>query len=403
MSRRRYYGLPAMGLITPLGGSPAEVARRLFEGTTAGLRARGDLCRDRTLWVGEIEADLPAWPGSEHLHHSRNSRLMLAAIRQIQPAIEDAMRRFGAGRVGVILGTSTSGVSDHELARQELADKGAWPPGADYRHWEIGALSSDVARALGTGGPDYTIATACSASAKVFASARRLLAANICDAVVVGGADTLCRMTASGFSSLDAVSKGKCNPFSLNRDGINIGEGAAAFLMTRDEAPVNFLGCGEGSDAYHISAPEPEGRGARDAMSLALRDAELLPRDVAYINLHGTATPLNDSMEAKAVSSLVGTSTPCSSTKAMTGHALGAAGACEAAFTWLALHPQHNPDNRLPPHLWDGVQDPAMPPLYLSGPATRFEDRGGFAAMLSNSFAFGGNNVVLALGRGNRQ
>lgn len=402
MIRRRYYGLPAMGLMTPLGLNPADVARCLFEGTTAGLVERNDLFRDQALWVGEVKDDLPLWPGTGDFHHSRNSRMMLAAVLQIRTAVEDAIRRYGAGRVGVVLGTSTSGVSDHEEARDVLMRTGAWPENADYRHWEIGALSSDVALALGLGGPAYTIATACSASAKVFASGRRLLAANLCDAVIVGGADTLCRMTAAGFSSLDAMAKGKCNPFSRHRDGINIGEGAAAFLMTRDEAPVNFLGAGEGSDAYHISAPEPEGRGALEAMSLALRDADLLPRDVAYINLHGTATPLNDSMEAKAVSALVGASTPCSSTKAMTGHALGAAGACEAAFTWLTLHPQHNRDNRLPPHLWDGAHDPAIPPLCFSNIETRFEDRGSFAAMLSNSFAFGGNNVVLAFGRGGR-
>ena len=402
MNRRRYYGLPAMGLMTPLGTTPADVARRLFEGTTEGLVERDDLFRHRPLWAGAVDAPLPPWPDTAPLHHSRNSRMMLAAVLQIRPAIDEAIRRHGAGRVGVVLGTSTSGVSDHERAREGLMLTGAWPANADYRHWEIGALSSDVARALNVGGPAYTIATACSASAKVFASGRRLLAANLCDAVIIGGADTLCQMTASGFSSLDAMSKGKCNPFSRHRDGINIGEGAAAFLMTRDEAPVTFLGAGEGSDAYHISAPEPEGRGALEAMSLALRDADLSPQDVAYINLHGTATPLNDSMEAKAVSALVGPSTPCSSTKAMTGHALGAAGACEAAFTWLTLHPQHNPDNRLPPHLWDGAHDPAMPRLHFSSTETRFEDRSGFAAMLSNSFAFGGNNVVLALGRGGR-
>ena len=209
-------------------------------------------------------------------------------------------------------------------------------------------------------------------------------------------------MTVAGFSSLEAISKGLCNPFSRNRDGINIGEGAAAFLMTRDEATVSFLGSGECSDAYHISAPDPEGKGALQAMTLALEDAALGPEEVAYVNLHGTGTPLNDSMEARAIASLVGVSTPCSSTKAMIGHTLGAAGACEAAFVWLTLHPEFNPGNLLPPHLWDGVGDPDMPAICLAGAGARFDDREGRAAMLSNSFAFGGNNVVLALGRGAR-
>ena len=260
--------------------------------------------------------------------------------------------------------------------------------------------SDHAAIALGVTWTAYTIATACSASAKAFASGRRLIDAGVCDAVVVGGADTLCRMTVSGFSSLGAMSRGLCNPFSRNRDGINIGEGAAAFLMTRDEATVSLLGSGECSDAHHISAPDPEGRGAHKAMRLALEDAALRPDEVVYVNLHGTGTPLNDSMEAKAIAALFGLDTPCSSTKAMMGHALGAAGACEAAFVWLTLHPDFNPDNQLPPHLWDGVSDPDLPAIQLATSAARFEDRGPRVAMLSNSFAFGGNNVALAFGRG---
>ena len=266
-------------------------------------------------------------------------------------------------RFGVVLGTSTSGIDEHEKARAYRARTGEWPAGTDYRQWEIGSLSDFAALVLGVTGPAYTIATACSASAKVFASGRRLIEAGICDAVIVGGADTLAGMTVAGFSSLEAMSRGLCNPFSRNRDGINIGEGAAAFLMVRDETAVNLLGSGECSDAYHISAPEPDGKGAHQAMRLALDDAGLRPDEVAYINLHGTGTPLNDAMEAKAVAALFGTATPCSSTKAMIGHALGAAGACEAAFLWLTLHPTFNPDQRLPPHLWDGVGDPEMPAI----------------------------------------
>ncbi len=391
-----------MGLVTPLGVGSAEVARALFQGTNRGLVARDDLYPGRTVRVGEVAAALPASPPSAAAYDCRNNRLMLAALLQIRDAVDEAIRRHGPSRVGVVLGTSTSGVAEHARARAARARTGEWPPGDHYRQWEVGSLSDYVALALEVSGPAYTIATACSASAKVFASGRRLIDAGVCDAVVVGGADTLCGMTVAGFSSLEAMSPGLCNPFSRNRDGINIGEGAAAFLMTRDAAPVSLLGAGECSDAYHISAPEPEGKGAHQAMRLALDDAALRPDEVAYINLHGTGTPLNDSMEAKAVAALFGAETPCSSTKAMIGHALGAAGACEAAFVWLTLHPAFNPDNRLPPHLWDGVGDPDMPAIRLAGAGTRFDDRDGRAAMLSNSFAFGGNNVVLAFGRGGR-
>lgn len=401
MTPRRPVGLAALGLVTPLGSIRDDVARNLFQGTNAGLVPRGDLCSGRTVHVGEVTAALPPSPSPAASYDCRNNRLMLAAIGQIRAEIDEAIDRHGPSRVGVVLGTSTSGMAEQESARAHRARTGEWPVGTHYRQWEVGSLSDHAALALGLTGPAYTIATACSASAKVFASGRRLIAAGVCDAVVVGGADTLCRMTVSGFSSLEAISRGLCNPFSRNRDGINIGEGAAAFLMTRDEAPVNLLGSGECSDAHHISAPDPEGKGAHQAMRLALEDASLRPDEVAYINLHGTGTPLNDSMEAKAIAALFGLSTPCSSTKAMIGHALGAAGACEAAFIWLALNPRYNPDNRLPPHLWDGVADPGMPAIQLAAAGARFDDRGR-AAMLSNSFAFGGNNVALAFGRGAR-
>jgi 3-oxoacyl-[acyl-carrier-protein] synthase-1 len=398
---RRPMGLIAMGLVTPLGSTPGEVAHALFQGTNAGLVPRDDLCPGRTVRVGEVTVALPSSPPSAAFYDCRNNRLMLAAIVQIRDAIDVAIRRHGPSRVGVVLGTSTSGMAEQESARVHRARTGEWPAGSHYRQWEIGSLSDCAALALGVTGPAYTIATACSASAKVFASGRRLIEAGVCDAVVVGGADTLCRMTVSGFSSLEAISRGLCNPFSRNRDGINIGEGAAAFLMTRDQAPVSLLGSGECSDAHHISAPDPEGKGAHQAMRLALQDAALRSDEVAYINLHGTGTPLNDSMEAEAIATLFGLSTPCSSTKAMIGHALGAAGACEAAFIWLTLNPQYNPDNRLPPHLWDGVADPGMPAIQLAAAGARFDDRGR-TAMLSNSFAFGGNNVALAFGRGAR-
>lgn len=400
MNTRRPIGILSMGLVTPLGSSPQAVADVLFEGSTAGLVARDDLCPGRSVWVGEVVGTLPPSPPQAMAYDTRNNRMMLGAILQIRKTIDDMIDRHGPTRIGIVVGTSTGGMAEQESARHDRARTGEWPAGSHYKQWELGALSEYVALVLGIEGPAYTITTACSASAKVFASGRRLIEAGVCDAVVVGGADTLCRMTVSGFSALEAISAGLCNPFSRNRDGINIGEGAAAFVLARDVATVQLLGSGECSDAYHISAPHPEGRGAHQAMQLALHDAVLRPEEVAYINLHGTGTPLNDVMEAKAIAALFDLSTPCSSTKAMIGHALGAAGACEAAFTWLALNPAFNPQNRLPPHLWDGLPDPALPALHLVGANERFNEQNGRVAMLSNSFAFGGNNVVLALGRG---
>ncbi|WP_448207153.1 beta-ketoacyl-[acyl-carrier-protein] synthase family protein [Azospirillum sp. sgz302134] len=396
------FGLPAMGLATPIGSGAAAVADALFAGTRAGLVPREGFVPGRTVHVGAVPDALPPVPAGLEGWESRNNRLMLLALDQIAGAVEDAARRFGRHRVAVVLGTSTAGIAEGEAAFAVRERDGAWPVGFDYRQQETGSLADFAARALGLTGPAYTVATACSSSGKVFGSARRLIRAGLADAAVVGGADTLCRMTVGGFASLEAVSAGLCNPFSANRDGINIGEAAAAFLLTREPAAVNLLGVGESSDAHHVSAPDPEGRGALAAMAAALDDARLTPRDIAYVNLHGTGTPLNDSMEGKAMSALFGAGTPCSSTKAMTGHTLGAAGACEAAFLWLTLHPDHNPDGRLPPHLWDGAADPAIPPLALTAPGDALPDPRGPAAMLSSSFAFGGSNVALVFGRGGR-
>jgi 3-oxoacyl-[acyl-carrier-protein] synthase-1 len=330
----------------------------------------------------------------------RNGRLMLAAVLEIAEAVEEAANRLGRDRIAVVMGTSTSGIAEGEAAYGAVRRDGVWPAGFHYRQQETGNLGEYVARALGLTGPAYTVATACSSSGKAFASARRLMRAGRADAAVVGGADTLCRMTVGGFAALEAMSSGLCSPFSRNRDGINIGEAAAAFLLTHEPAPVRLLGVGESSDAHHISAPDPEGRGALMAMRAALDDAGLAPADIAYVNLHGTGTALNDSMEGTAVHTLFGANTPCSSTKAMTGHTLGAAAACEAAFLWLILNPSYNPDGRLPPHLWDGDVDPSIPPLVLADAGTRLPHCTGRVAMLSNSFAFGGSNISLVLARG---
>ncbi|MET1026304.1 MAG: beta-ketoacyl-[acyl-carrier-protein] synthase family protein [Dongiaceae bacterium] len=391
-------GIQAVGIVSPIGGDRKTVAAALAAGTRAGLMPRSDLVPEKTVYVGAIREDLPAIPADLAVYDCRNNRVMLAALAQIRDEIEVAISRFGRHRIAVLLGTSTGGIAEGEAAYDLFRRSGNWPQGFSYRQQEVGGLAEFVARFLGLTGPAYTVATACSSSGKAFASARRLIKAGLCDAALVGGADTMCRMTANGFSTLEAVSAGLCNPFSANRDGINIGEAAAAFLLTREPAPVQLLGIGESSDAHHVSAPDPEGHGAIEAMRLAMKDAGLDAADIGYINLHGTATPLNDSMEGKAVHALFGSTVACSSTKAMTGHTLGAASACEAAFVWLTLHPDFNA-GLLPPHLWDGIADPMIPPLELAQPGMRVSTAGK-AGMLSNSFAFGGSNVTLAFGRG---
>lgn len=397
MSRRRL-GIPAMGLVTPLGAGKAAVAEKLFAGSRAGLSDQVEILPHRHAYVGSVSTALPVVAAGLEQYNSRNNRLMLLALQEIEVEINVARQRFGPDRVAVILGTSTSGIAEGEAAFKQYHGNGAWPQDFGYRQQELGGLADFAAKTFQLTGPAYTIATACSSSAKVFAAAHRLMLAGLCDAAVVGGADTLCGTTLNGFASLEAMSRGLCNPFSANRDGINIGEGAAAFLLTREAAAVSLLGFGESSDAHHLSAPDPSGRGAHAAMSGALLDAGLQPADIAYINLHGTGTPLNDSMEGIAVQGLFGSDLPCSSTKAMTGHMLGAAGACEAAFLWMTLHLAHG-SGTLPPHIWDGIADPAIPPLNLI-PAGTSLPAGDCLAMMSNSFAFGGSNMALVLGRG---
>jgi 3-oxoacyl-[acyl-carrier-protein] synthase I len=390
--------LNALGIINPLGRDKNEVAAKLFAGSRSALVERSDLLPGRTIRVGMVDGPLPEAPARLRKFDSRNNRLALAALHQIEADVAHAIRRYGEHRIAVVMGTSTSGLAEGEAALTERLKHGSWPGDFGYRRQELGSLGGFVADYLGLTGPAYTIATACSSSAKIFASARRLIGAGICDAALVGGADSLCRMTLSGFHSIESIAAGYCNPFSRNRDGINIGEGAAVFLVSREPAATLLLGVGESSDAYHVNAPDPSGAGALKAMQGALAAARLPPASIDYVNLHGTATPLNDAMEGRAIAGLFGTGTPCSSTKSMTGHMLGAAGAGEAAFLFLALDPELS-GNMLPPHLWDGEADPEIPPLNLV-PMAMHRPVGKRSAMLSNSFAFGGSNVTVVLGRG---
>ncbi len=387
--------LSAPGIVCALGTGRAAVARALFAADAPqGVAAQAP----RGLHLGAVAAALAAVDHLPQRHRSRNNALLLAALAQIRPEVDAVIARFGADRVAVVLGTSTSGIGESEAAWRHQHAQGHWPAGFDLRQLEIGSPALMLAELLDVQGPAHVISTACSSSAKALASAARLLDAGLCDAVITGGADSLCDFTVAGFEALESVSVARCNPMSAARKGINIGEAAALFVLTREPMQANAVqlaGWGETSDAHHVSAPEPSGAGALAAMQAALARAGLAPDAIDYINLHGTATPLNDAMESRAVAALFGLETPCSSTKPLTGHTLGAAGALEAAICWLTL--AENPDAQLPPHWWDGERDAELPPISLVRP--------GFAAKraphtaLSNSFAFGGSNASLILSR----
>lgn len=386
--------LNQLGIVCALGNGRQAVADALFAADAPrGVMPDDSLVPGRELALGVVRDELPGLAEFAPPLRSRNNALLLAAFAQIRDASAAAIARYGAERVAVVVGTSTSGIGEAEQAMKQLHAEGAWSPGFHYGQQEIGAPSRFVAQVSGAHGPASTTSTACSSSAKALASAARLLRAGVADAVIAGGADSLCAFTIGGFSALESVSTVRCNPFSRNRNGINIGEGAALFLVTREPGPVRLAGWGESSDAHHMSAPDPQGRGAIDAMQQAMQRAGWQPPQVDYVNLHGTATGHNDAMESRAVQAVLGSETAVSSTKPLTGHTLGASGAIEAALCWLAL--ADNPQQRLPPHWWDGQPDPELPPLALVAPGACSARP--LRRMLSNSFAFGGSNAVLAL------
>jgi len=384
------------GVVSPLGAGKEATAISLFS-VTPTLHQKFPLFLGGEAIVGAVDVALPKISVDMKDLDCRNNRLMQIALTEIKPAIDKAIEKYGSDRVAVVMGTSTSGISNGENAFSVYYKEGKWPSEFSYTQQEISSLSAFVSRFCGVDGPSYVVATACSSSAKVFACARRLIRSNFADAVIVGGADTLCQMTVNGFNSLELLSKTTCNPFSKNRDGITIGEGAAAFLVSRDKSPVELIGVGETSDAHHLTAPDPTGDGAKKAMSQALEDAELIPSDIDYINMHGTASRFNDAMEAQAIFELFGAETACSSTKGLTGHMLGATGGVEAVFLWLMLNPMYN-QTTLPVHVWDGQKDPDLPDLCFVTKNMSLSDKS-LSAMLSNSFGFGGNNVSIIMKR----
>ncbi len=386
--------ITAYGLISALGEGVDASAEALLawqaKGSTPLTRHNQALLDGRLTPVGRVEGELPAIPAALAPYASRNNQLLLAALAQIRPALGEALATFGPARVGLVLGTSTAGIGEAELAVAAARRGEAVPLVFVYRQAELGSPSGILARHLGLEGPAYTLSTACSSSARAFISGQRMLAAGLVDAVLVGGADSLCGLTLNGFDSLESLSGTLCQPFDNDRQGINIGEGAALFLLSRQPAPIALLGAGESSDAWHISAPHPDGVGAEAAMGMALAQAGLTPEQVGYINLHGTATRLNDAMESQAVYRLFGDRVPCSSTKPLTGHVLGAAGAIEAALACLLL------ERALPlPPQRVMTADPALAPIRLVSGTTPLAT----PRILSNSFAFGGNNVSLLFGR----
>jgi 3-oxoacyl-[acyl-carrier-protein] synthase-1 len=391
----KYY-LNDLGMLSAIGNNRTEILQRLLVGDRSGLELSEEFS-SRPMYIGKVLAVLPDIDRKYGVYHCKNNQLLLAALEQVQVTVDQMISRFGVDRIGVVIGTSTSGVRNTELAIKSVAKHNIKPEQFHYKQQQLAGGADFLANYLGLKGPAYAISTACSSSGKAFASARRLLSLGLCDAVIVGGADSLCQFTAHGFDALESVSSGLCKPFGMHRDGINLSEAVALFVMSNQEGPVELQGIGATSDAYHFSAPDPEGHSVICAMELALNQANISACNVDYINLHGTATRLNDAMESQAVHHVFGNNVAVSSTKGMTGHALGAAAALELGICWMLLT-QDDSEGMLISNRNDDELDDTLADLNFIKTAQKLGRRINYCQ--SNSFAFGGNNISLLVARG---
>ncbi len=381
--------------VNALGSGMNAIRQRLQSGES-GLRPCDFDGADIRTWIGRVDGlEIAPVGGSLAAYDCRNNRLAQLGLQQdeFESAVARARTRYGAGRLGVFLGTSTSGMLETERAYR-IHDGAALGENYSYLHTQdIFSVAGFTRAYLGLEGPAVGLSTACSSSAKAFASAHRYINAGLCDAAVVGGVDSLCLTTLYGFHSLELTADAPCRPWDMERSGLNIGEAAGFALL--EPAPqegdqgLALLGYGESSDAYHMSSAHPEGAGAEIAMQEALTRAGIRPESVDYINLHGTATVSNDAAEDLAVVRVFDTRTPCSSTKGFTGHTLGAAGITEAVIACLCIAYGFMPANH---NLRQ--QDPTLKANILTDYRLQTVNH-----VLSNSFGFGGSNCSLLFGR----
>jgi 3-oxoacyl-[acyl-carrier-protein] synthase-1 len=380
--------------LTCAAGSGLDALRASLRDGKSGLRRNDYPNCELDTWIGRVEGvENVTLEGDLARFQCRNNQLAALALDQdgFRAQATALLERHRPERIACIVGTSTAGISSTEQAFRELDGAGKFRP-EHVMPWVHTPHTSAayVAAALGLEGPVQTVSTACSSSAKVFATAARLIESGWADAAVVGGVDSLCLSVLYGFHSLELVSSDPCRPFDRARRGLNLGEAAGfAIVEPRPQASLGrLLGWGETSDAHHMASPHPEGAGAIAAMRLALERAGLAPGDVDYVNCHGTATPMNDRIETAALKTVFESPPPASSTKAWTGHTLGAAGITEAVFSLLSLG-----DGFLPASL--NCQDPepdAADFILRAGRRQKVD------AVMSNSFGFGGSNCTLIMG-----
>ncbi len=361
--------------ICNLGNNIDEIFENALKGSNEFLTPLEGIVKDKKFYFGKVNCELPQI--EDERFNLRVNRLLLHLLNNMEEKLEQLFAKYPKSRIGTVIATTNSGIEEYEKSRNK-------------KHFEIGNSAEFIKHQLGLEGFCASVSTACSSGIKAFATAKKLIDKGICDAVIVGGTDALSKLPIFGFHSLEILSENKTNPFSKNRNGINLGEGAALFIVEKDTEGIMLKGIGETSDAYHSATPDPKGIEAERAIKIALKEANLVPDAIDYINLHGTGTKTNDLMEANAVYKLFGCCTEVSATKPITGHCLGAAASIETA---LCCHIIKN--NKIIPHVYDGEYDYALPEINLiTKPVNKKINN-----VLCNAFGFGGTNAVMILGR----
>lgn len=388
MNRKIYLSAPAIACCAGINRN--ELYESCLNAYQGGFIMRELPAKGKQVPVGIIPVEMPEVIVPEPLAFTGKTRIIRiinTAMEQLRPLVEQAIARYGSDKIGICLGSCDNGSEALFLVQHVLFTKDPY--------FQSASCSAEfIASSFGINGPAFTVATACASGASAIARGAELIQAGICDAVIAGGADTVTDSVLAGFSALEALSDDLSIPFSKNRKGFNLGEGAAFFLLdSQKNSGVELMGVGESSDAHHMTAPSADGAGPAQAMNAAIRDARIDSGQIGYINFHGTGTVLNDRAEFLAMQKVFGTDRPfppCGSTKPITGHTMGAAGALEAGICWMVLHEQRG----LPVHCWDGVADEELP----FSPVSR-NNREAPSICMSNNFGFGGCNVSLILGR----
>ena len=376
------YVLKNLGFVCALGATHDDIVKNSRIGDTKEMFRKNAIVDGEFVPFGSAPV-----PRKQEL---RMYDLIDAALNQIDEDIELLKKNYLPNRIGIIIGSSNTGVSEAQKIIEKAFQNNTDLPKSIIEDLELGTPAEYVRVKTGFSGPTFTISTACSSSLKVFQSARQLLDNDICDAVLVGGVDGRCDFALNGFNALGALSKIHTNPFSKNRNGINLGEGAALFILEKGDDGIKLLGVGESSDAYHLTSPDPSGAGAIFSMQSALKDAKLTPKDIDFINMHGTGTTANDAMESLAINTVFGENILCASTKPLTGHTLGAAGAISMGLSWLMIK-----YNFIIPHVFDNEYANDCAKIHLSTGQENTEIK----RVLCNAFAFGGSNASLIMGK----